>query len=287
MVDRYVPHLSLSYLSIIFDYYHSCRNCGNCRKGEEQYCSTGMVGTYASRFHYPHCVEYNEEGGNITYGGYSQSVVVDQNFVLSVPDNLDMKGVAPLLCAGITTYSPLIKFGLRPFHRLAVAGLGGLGHMAVKFGVAFGAHTTVLSRGQRKRDSALKELGADAYVDTTNPDELKAVGGSFDFILNTIAMAHDTNAYLRLLKSDGQMIMVGLTEHPLSIYPHPLVEGRRILAGSLIGGIKETQEMLDFCGRKSIVSEVEVIRADQINEAYARTLKSDVKYRFVIDTTTL
>ena len=159
--------------------------------------------------------------------------------------------------------------------------------MAVKFGLAFGAHTTVLSRGQGKKDSALRELKADAYVDVTNAEEMKAVAGSFDFILNTIAATHDINAYLRLLKCDGRMVMVGVPEHPIPTYTQPLIEARRVLAGSLIGGIKETQDMLDFCGRKNIVSDVEVIPAAQINEAYERTLKSDVKYRFVIDIATL
>lgn len=265
----------------------SCRTCRNCRQGDEQYCMEGLVGTYASQFKYKHCQEYNEQGGNPTYGGYSQRIVVDRNYVLHVPENLDIKGVAPLLCAGITTYSPLIYYGLRPFHKFAVAGLGGLGHMAVKFGVAFGAHTTVISRGTSKKNSALNELHADAYIDFTNPEEVKAAAGTFDFILNTIAADHDINAYLRLLKTDGKMIMVGLTEKPIPTYPHPLVENRRVLGGSMIGSIKETQEMLDFCGRKNIVSDVEVISADQINEAYTRTIKSDVKYRFVIDTSTL
>jgi len=247
---------------------------------------TGFVGTYAGTHKYKHCQEYNEQGGNDTYGGYSQSIVVDKNYVLHVPENLDIRGVAPLLCAGVTTYSPLINFNLRPYHKFAVAGLGGLGHMGVKFGVAFGAHTTVISRGTSKKESALSDLKADAFIDITNPDEVKAAGKSFDFILNTISADHDINAYLRLLKTDGKMIMVGLSEKPIPTYPHPLVENRRTLGGSNIGSIRETQEMLDFCGRKNIVSDVEVIAADQINEAYARTLKSDVKYRFVIDTAT-
>lgn len=246
-----------------------------------------MVGTYASTFKYPHCEEYNEQGGNPTHGGYAQSIVMDENYVLSVPENLAIEGVAPLLCAGITTYSPMIHFGLRPYHKFAVAGLGGLGHMAAKFGVAFGAHTTVISRGTNKKESALVDLHADAYLDVTNPEEVKAAIGSFDFILNTIAADHDVNTYLRMLKHDGKMIMVGLSERPMKLYNHPLVENRRILAGSMIGGIRETQEMLDFCGRKNIVSDVEVISADRINEAYDRTLRSDVKYRFVIDIATL
>eukprot|EP01039_Chlorochromonas_danica_P007424 gene7424-8211_t len=265
----------------------SCRHCKSCRFGDEQFCSSGSVLTYGSKQRYPHCVEYNEKGGNVTYGGYSERIIVDENYVLRVPDNLDIRGVAPLLCAGITAYSPLMHFNLRPYHKFAVAGLGGLGHMGVKFGLALGAHTTVLSRGTSKKGSALTDLHADAYVDTKNGDELKSVMGTFDFILNTIAADHDINAYLRLLKHDGIMVMLGIPEKPLAMYNHPLVEGRRLLTGSLFGGIRETQEMLDFCGRKNIVSDVEVISADRINEAYERTLASDVKYRFVIDTATL
>jgi uncharacterized zinc-type alcohol dehydrogenase-like protein len=266
----------------------SCRSCGSCRSGEEQYCSGGgMVGTYASKFKYPHCVEYNEKGGNVTYGGYSQSIVVDKNYVISIPENLDLSRVAPLLCAGITTYSPLIHYGLRPNHRFAVAGLGGLGHMAVKFGKAFGAHTTVLSRGNSKRESALNELHADAYVDVTNPAEVKEIQGTFDLIINTIAADFDVAAYLNLLTTDGKMVMVGVPSNKQSLYLQPLIEKRRSLSASLIGGIRETQEMIDFCGRYNITSDCELIRADQINEAYERTLKGDVKYRFVIDTETL
>eukprot|EP01039_Chlorochromonas_danica_P005414 gene5414-5955_t len=264
----------------------SCRNCRFCRLGDEQYCATGCIFTYGATYRYSHCEEYNEKGGNVTYGGYSQGIVVDENYVVGVPENLDIKGVAPLLCAGVTTYSPLMHFGLRPYQKFAVAGLGGLGHMGVKFGVALGAHTTVLSRGNGKKDSALADLHADAYVDMKNPEEVKSIMGTFDFILNTIAADHDVNTYLRLLKHDGVMVMVGAPEKPLSLYNHPLVEGRRLLAGSSIGSIRETQEMLDFCGRKNIVADVEVIPAAKINEAYERTLRSDVKYRFVIDTAT-
>ena len=255
--------------------------------GEEQYCFSKVVSTYGSRYKFPHCAEYNAEGGNPTYGGYSQSIVVDEHFVVTIPDNLDFSKTAPLLCAGITTYSPLIHFGLRPHHRYAVAGLGGLGHMAVKFGVAFGAHVTVLSRGQGKKESALRDLGAHAYVDVTNAEEVKAAMGSFDFILNTISVDFDVNLYMRLLKLDGRMVMVGVPSNKQSVYIHPLIEGRRSLAGSSIGGIRETQEMLDFCGRHNITCECEVIAANQINEAFERTVKGDVKYRFVIDISTM
>lgn len=255
--------------------------------GEEQYCTSGGVLTYNSRQCYPHCAEYTPEGGSITYGGYSQSIVVDESYVLSIPDNLDFSKTAPLLCAGITTYSPFIHFNLRPHHRLAVAGLGGLGHMAVKFGVAFGAHVTVLSRGNNKKESSLQDLKAHAYVDVTNPEEMKAVMNSFDFILNTISVDFDINQYMRMLKLNGRMVMVGVPANKLPIYIHPLIDGRRSLSASLIGGIRETQEMLDFCGRHDITCDVEVIPADQINEAYERTLKGDVKYRFVIDVSTM
>jgi uncharacterized zinc-type alcohol dehydrogenase-like protein len=265
----------------------SCRSCRNCRAGEEQFCQTGMIGTYGSKFRYPHCVEYNAEGGNKTYGGYSQSMVVDENYTVRIPHSLELSRAAPLLCAGITTYSPLLHFGLRPHHRYAVAGLGGLGHMAVKFGIAFGAHVTVLSRGSAKKDSAMGELGAHAYVDMSNEEEVKAVMGSFDFILNTIAADHDVGLYMRLLTLDGSMVIVGAPPNRQSMFMHSFIEGRRSLSGSLIGGIKETQDMLDFCARKNINCDVEVIRADQINEAYERTLKGDVKYRFVIDTATM
>ncbi len=264
----------------------SCRDCRNCRAGEEQYCFTGMVGTYAGKFKYKHCEEYNEQGGNNTHGGYSQSIVVDENYTLHIPDNLEFSKVAPLLCAGVTTYSPLIHFGLKPNMRYAVAGLGGLGHMAVKFGVAFGAHVTVISRGTSKKESALNDLGAHAYLDSTDASAMRNAMGSFDFILNTIAVEHDIGAYLRLLTLDGKMIMVGVAPDKIPTYVHPLIEARRTLAGSMIGGIKETQEMLDFCGRKNIACDVEVIRGDQINEAYERTLKGDIKYRFVIDVST-
>lgn len=264
----------------------SCRECPNCQISEEQYCFTGMVGTYAGKFKYKHCEEYNDQGGNVTQGGYSQSIVVDEKFTLSIPDNLDLSKVAPLLCAGITTYSPIKHFGLKAGQKFAVAGLGGLGHMAVKFGVAFGAHVTVISRGESKKESALNDLGAHAYLDSTDADAMRKAMGSFDFILNTIAAPHDLTGYLRLLTLDGKMVMVGAAADKMPIYVHPLIEARRTLAGSLIGGIRQTQEMLDFCGEKNITSDVVVIGGDEINDAYERTLKGDVKYRFVIDVST-
>lgn len=265
----------------------SCRNCSSCSRGEEQYCVTGSVFTYNGKHKYQHCVEYTPEGGTPTYGGYSKTIIVDQSFVLKIPSNLDLAGAAPLLCAGITTYSPLIHFGLRPFHKFAVAGLGGLGHMAVKFGKGFGAHVTVISRGIKKKEDALTNLKADAYLDATDADAMTAAMGSFDFILDTISAQHDINAYLGLVKVDGKVVLVGAPNTPLPVYAAGLFFQRKTLAGSLIGGIKETQDMLDFCGRHNILCDVEVIPATKIDEAYVRTKNADVKYRFVIDTSTI
>jgi len=264
----------------------SCRGCNRCEVGEEQYCSTGFVGTYNGKQKYPHCSEYTPEGGAISQGGYSQFIVVNQNFVLNVPTNLDLAAATPLLCAGITTYSPLRKFGLAAGQNFAVLGLGGLGHMGAKFGKAFGAKVTVFSRGTSKKESALK-LGADAFIDSTNEAEMASLRGSFDFILDTIAAPHDINSYLGMLKPDGKMILVGAPPEPLSVQSFNLIFGRKTLSGSLIGGIKETQEMLDFCGQHNITCDIELIDATRINEAYDRTMASDVKYRFVIDTSTL
>eukprot|EP01033_Poteriospumella_lacustris_P006958 gene6958-5017_t len=267
----------------------SCRSCKNCTAGEEQYCATGFIGTYGSRFRYSHCAEYNEQGGAVSYGGYSQRIVVDQDYTLHVPESIPYHTAAPLLCAGVTVYSPLKFYGLEPHHKYAVAGIGGLGHMAVKFGVAMGNHTTVISRGTAKRESALGELKAHAYLDSSNADEMKAHGGKFDFILSTIAAPHDINQILSLLTTNGKLIMVGVPPGKIPVAMHGFIGGRRTLAGSLIGGIRETQEMLDFCAQHNITSDVELIRADEINDAYERAIKGEgeVKYRFVIDTATL
>jgi len=265
----------------------SCRSCRNCRRGEEQYCSTGSVFTYNGRYKFPHCEEYTPDGGAHTYGGYSQHIVVDKDFVLHVPDNLPFEAVAPLLCAGITTYSPLIHFGLQPHMKFGVAGLGGLGHMAAKFGVAFGAHTTVISRGQSKKESALMELKVHDYLDSSDPEALKAAAGTFDFIVSTISAQHDMTVYINLLGTEGKLILVGVPPGQTPMNFGGLIFGRRVIAGSLIGGVRETQEMLDFCGRHNIVSDVELVRAEQVNEAYDRTVRSDVKYRFVIDVDTI
>jgi alcohol dehydrogenase (NADP+) len=253
----------------------SCRSCPTCAAGEEQYCA-GLTGTY----NYP-----DKISGGVTYGGYSKHVVVDENYVVRVPENLPLAAAAPLLCAGITTYSPLRHFGVTAGDKLAVVGLGGLGHMAVKFAKAMGAHVTVLSHSARKRDDALG-MGADAFIATDDPEIFKTHAGEFAMILDTVSAPHDMNAYLGLLKLDGRMVLLGLPD-PTPVSALPLIFGRRSLSGSLIGGIRETQEMLDYCAEKGITCDIEVIAMSQINEAYERMLKSDVRYRFVIDMATL
>jgi uncharacterized zinc-type alcohol dehydrogenase-like protein len=250
----------------------SCRTCHSCREGLEQYCEKGATFTYGSP---------DTKSGGITQGGYSTLVVVDQDFVVRVPDNLPLEKVAPLLCAGITTYSPLRQWKVKKGDRVGVAGLGGLGHMAVKLSVAMGADVTVLSTSEGKRADAL-ELGAHHFVSTKNPDQLGSVANHFDLILNTISADHDYNQYLNLLKRDGTMVLLGLPG-PQTVSAQPLIHKRRRLAGSLIGGIKETQEMLDFCGQHGITCDVEMIRMDQINDAFTRLVRNDVRYRFVID----
>jgi uncharacterized zinc-type alcohol dehydrogenase-like protein len=254
----------------------SCRTCEACGAGEEQFCEGGMVGTYNS---------YEKDGKTITFGGYSTRMTVDENYLLRIPESIPLDRAAPLLCAGITTYSPLRHFGVKAGDHVAVVGLGGLGHMGVKFAKAMGAHVTVLSHSPNKREDALK-LGADDFVVTKEADAFTKNAKRFDFILDTVSAQHDYNAYLGLLKRDGTMVLVGAPDpSPLSAFP--LILGRRRLAGSLIGGIKETQEMLDFCAEHGVASDVEVIPVQQINEAYERMLKGDVRYRFVIDTASL
>jgi alcohol dehydrogenase (NADP+) len=265
----------------------SCRSCKNCLLGNEQYCLPGMVGTYNSRAKYPHCAEYNGEGGAVTYGGYSKRIVVDKNFVLRIPSNLDLAAATPLLCAGITVYSPMMHFGLRSNMKFGVIGLGGLGHMAVKFGVAWGCHTTVISRGTAKRVGALADLKADQYIDAKNAEEMKAAAGTFDFLLCTVSAQYEIADYLSLLAHDGQFVNVGAPPLPVSLPVTPLIFKRAAVAGSLIGGIKETQEMLDFCGKKNIVCDIEKVTAQQIEKSYERTIDGDVKYRFVIDVATI
>lgn len=252
------------------------RTCPNCEAGHEQFCPNFTL-TYGSP---------DKHTGGVTYGGYSDSIVVDERFVLRVPENLDPAGVAPLLCAGITTYSPLRHWGVGPGKKVGVVGLGGLGHMAVKFAHAFGAHTVVFTTSPNKKEDALR-LGADEVVVSTNPDEMQKHAGSFDFILDAVSAEHDINAYIHLLKIDGNLTMVGAPEKPLSVAVFPLLFGRRSLSGSPIGGLPETQEMLDFCGEHNITADVEVIPIQKVNEAYERLLKSDVKYRFSIDMASL
>jgi uncharacterized zinc-type alcohol dehydrogenase-like protein len=254
----------------------SCRRCEACRAGEEQYCEPGMSPTYNGR---------EQDGKTPTYGGYSTRITVDENYVLKIPKGIPLERAAPLLCAGITTYSPLKHFGLKKGLKLAVVGLGGLGHMAVKFGHAFGAHVTVLSHSPGKRDDALA-LGADDFLATKDEKVFKQHAGQFDFILDTVSAAHDYNAYLGLLRRDGIMVLVGAPD-PTPLSAFPLLVKRRKLAGSMIGGIRETQEMLDFCASRGIASDVEMIPIGKIGEAYQRMIKGDVRYRFVIDIASL
>jgi alcohol dehydrogenase (NADP+) len=254
----------------------SCGACANCRGGNEQYCLRGMVATYAG----------TDRDGSTTQGGYSTHVVVDAGFVLRVPDGIDPASAAPLLCAGITTFSPLRRWGAGPGRQVAVVGLGGLGHMAVKLAHAMGAEVTVLSQSLKKQEDGLR-LGADHYFATSDPDTFTQLAGRFDLIINTVSAPIDVDAHLSLLAVDGALVNVGAPAEPLSLNVMSLIGGRRTYAGSMIGGIAETQEMLDFCAQHHIGAEVEVIAADQVNEAYERVLASDVRYRFVIDSTTL
>lgn len=254
----------------------SCRECENCLKGLEQYCLKGMVGTY------------NAVGkdGEPTYGGYAEKIVVTEGFVVRIPDGLSLDVAAPLLCAGITTYSPLSHWNAGPGKKVAVVGLGGLGHMAVKIAHAMGAEVTVLSQSLRKKDDGLK-LGADHYYATSDPKTFEELAGTFDLIVSTVSAPMDFGALLSLLKVDGALVNVGAPEEPVSLNLFAVIGGRKTLAGSMIGGIAETQEMLDFCAEHGIGAEIELISAEQVNEAYERVLASDVRYRFVIDTATI
>ncbi|MDR6143928.1 putative zinc-type alcohol dehydrogenase-like protein [Microbacterium foliorum] len=254
---------------------NSCGECRNCQRGDEQFCSNGAVFTYGSV----------DRDGTITQGGYSEQVVVTESFAVRIPDALGLDVAAPLLCAGITTYSPLRHWNVGPGTRVAVVGLGGLGHMGVQIAHALGAEVTVLSQTLSKKDDGLR-LGADHYYATSDPETFRSLRGSFDVILNTVSAVVDLRAYLGLLDVGGSMVCVGAPAEPLSVNVSSLIGGRRSLAGSNIGGIAETQEMLDFCAEHGIASEIEVISAVQINEAYERVLASDVRYRFVIDAAT-
>ena len=251
----------------------SCRTCPSCREGLEQYCETGFVATYNGP---------DKVLGGHTFGGYSSHIVVTQDFVLRVPDNLDPAAAAPLLCAGITTYSPLRHWGAGPGKTVGVVGLGGLGHMAVKLAHAMGAHVTLFTTSPSKIVDGHR-LGADAGVLSTDPAAMKAQASRFDLIIDTVAAPHDINPYLALLKRDATLVQVGAPDKPLPVNAFSLIFSRRNFAGSLIGGIKETQEMLDFCGAHNITADIEMIPIQQIEDAYVRMVKSDVKYRFVID----
>ncbi|UIX31194.1 MULTISPECIES: NAD(P)-dependent alcohol dehydrogenase [Streptomyces] len=254
----------------------SCRECENCAAGLEQYCLKGGVGTYNAL----------DKNGEPTYGGYSEKIVVDENYTVRIPDGLSLDVAAPLLCAGITTYSPLKHWNAGPGKKVAILGMGGLGHMGVKIASALGAEVTVLSQSLRKKEDGLK-LGASSYYATSDEATFKELRGTFDIILSTVSAPLNLDAYLSLLKTDGAFVNVGAPEEPVALNLFSVIGGRKTLAGSGIGGIQETQEMLDFCAEHGLGSEIELISAEQINEAYERVLASDVRYRFVIDTATI
>lgn len=255
----------------------SCRDCDNCKEGLEQYCVNGWVGTYGGQ---------EKDGSGATYGGYSKAILAHEDFVLKISEKLDLAAAAPLLCAGITTYSPLRHWKVGKGQKVGVLGLGGLGHMGVKLAVAMGAEVTMLSHTASKEADA-KKLGAHQFILTSDEEQIKKVAGYFDFILDTVSAPHDYNFYLGLLRTNGTMVCVGVPPAPAQIPAMNLIFGRKSIGGSLIGGLPETQEMLDFCATHNIVSDIELIRMDQINEAYERLEKSDVKYRFVIDMASL
>ncbi|MFI8003032.1 NAD(P)-dependent alcohol dehydrogenase [Streptomyces sp. NPDC086010] len=254
----------------------SCRECDNCKAGLEQYCLDGNTGTYNAL----------DKNGEPTYGGYSTHIVVDENYTVRIPEGLALDEAAPLLCAGITTYSPLKHWKAGPGKKVAVVGMGGLGHVGVKIAHALGAEVTVLSQTLKKRDDGLK-LGADHYYATGDPKTFEELAGTFDIILNTVSAPLDIDAYLSLLRTDGALVNVGAPEEPVSLNVFSLLGGRKSFSGSGIGGIRETQEMLDFCAGHGFGAEIELIAASEINEAYERVLNSDVRYRFVIDTATI
>jgi len=255
----------------------SCRNCESCQKGLQQYCVEGMTGTYNG---------LERDGKTVAMGGYSNNFVINEDYAVKIPDNLPLDGVAPLLCAGITLYSPIKHWKVNSGMKVAVMGLGGLGHMGVKFAVAMGADVTVLSHSPNKQADAIA-MGAHHFVSTKDPANLTSLTKNFDLILNTVSAELNINDYLNLLTLDGTLVVIGLPGKPYEVHAGTLLNGRRSMAGSMIGGVPEMQEMLDFCAKHSIVSDVEVIKADYINQAYKRTVASDVKYRFVIDASTI
>jgi uncharacterized zinc-type alcohol dehydrogenase-like protein len=272
-----VKHLKIGQRVAVGCFVDSCHKCSSCKADLEQYCLNGFTATYNSA---------TEDPGGFTYGGYSQSIVVDNHFVLTVPNGLDPAGAAPLLCAGITTYSPLKHWGIKPGMTVGIIGLGGLGHMGVKLSHAMGAKTVMITTSKNKASDALK-LGADEVLISTDANAMEAKINQFDFLLNTIPVPHDFNHYMQLLKVDGTMCIVGSIGPNAELNTGPLIFGRKSVAGSLVGGIKETQEMLEFCAKHNITSEIELIKMEEINHAFERMLKSDVKYRFVIDMNSL
>ena len=254
----------------------SCRNCPPCKSGLQQYCDEGMTGTYNG---------YERDGKTIAFGGYSTGFVIDQDYAVTIPENLDMAGVAPLLCAGITLYSPIRHFKVGPGMQVAVMGLGGLGHMGVKFAAALGAEVTVISHSSSKREDALR-MGAKDFKVVKSSEDLKDLNRKFDLVLNTVSALIDINAYLNILKIDGTMVIIGLPDSPYSVSAGALLNGRKSLTGSMIGGMPELQEMINFAGLHNIVSDIELVKADYVEKAYERTVASDVRYRFVIDANT-
>jgi uncharacterized zinc-type alcohol dehydrogenase-like protein len=276
-IGEHVTKYKVGDLAAVGCMVDSCRQCGYCQEGLEQYCEAGNTGTYNSPD--PHL-------GTQTYGGYSESIVVDESFVLRVPDNLDLAATAPLLCAGITTYSPLRHWNVGAGQKVGVVGLGGLGHMAVKIAKAMGAEVIVFTTSPSKVEDA-RRLGADDVILSKDEAQMARYAGRLHFVLDAVSAQHDINLYLNLLRVDGSLALVGAPEHPLPVAAFSLIPYRRSFAGSMIGGIAETQEMLDFCGKHGIVSDIEMISIQEINEAYERLLKGDVKYRFVIDMSSL
>lgn len=276
-VGKSVTKVKVGDLAAVGCLVDSCRTCSSCARGLEQFCLSGMVASYNSP---------DKHSGGVTYGGYAEKIVADEAFTLKVPTNLDPARAAPLLCAGITTYSPLRKWGATKGKKVGIVGLGGLGHMGVKFAHALGAHTVLFTTSAGKVADG-RRLGADEVIISKDAAQMAAHAGSFDLILDTVSADHDLNAYLALLKLDATLVMVGAPPNPQAVSMFSLLLPRRQIAGSLIGGIAETQEMLDFCGRHSVMCDIEMITMQQINEAYERMLKSDVKYRFVIDMASL
>lgn len=276
-VGEHVTKFKAGDLAAVGCMVDSCRECDYCKEGLEQYCANGMTGTYNAPD--PHLNTH-------TFGGYSENIVVDESFVLKVPENLDLAATAPLLCAGITTYSPLKHWNVGPGKKVGIVGIGGLGHMGVKLAKAMGAEVIVFTTSASKFDDA-KRLGADDVVLSKDAEQMKKYAGKLHFVLDAVSAQHDINAYLNLLRVDGSLALVGAPEHPLPVAAFSIIPFRRSFAGSMIGGIAETQEMLDFCGKHNIVADIEMINIQQINEAYERLLKGDVKYRFVIDMASL